>query len=157
MRAVLDTNVIISALLFRGETARLHLLWKKRAFVPVASKEVVEEYLRVLAYPKFKLTEREIKDIIRTELLPYIEPVPVTGEPDVVCEDLDDLKFLACTEAAKADCIVSGDEHLLSLKKYKGCLSSITKCNTWESKRGILSVYAKKIYSSKSIRTRHYH
>ena len=119
-RVVLDTNVVVSALLFRGEVSLLHALWKKKAFTIVASREIVEEYLRVLVYPKFNLTEKEIRDIIQEELLPYIEPVMVAEELKGVCIDPDDDKFLACAEAAKADVIVSGDEHLLSLKKYKG-------------------------------------
>lgn len=120
-RAVLDTNVVISALLFRGELSSLHTLWKKKAFTVVASKEIMEEYIRVLAYPKFNLTEKEIKDIIQEELLPFIEPVAVTGKLKGVCVDPDDDKFLVCARASKADVIVSGDAHLLSLKKYKGC------------------------------------
>lgn len=120
-RVVLDTNVVISALLFRGELSRLHVLWKKRAFILIASREVVEEYVRVLAYPKFKLSEMEIKDIIQTELLPYIEPVSVMVDTRGVCKDPDDDKFLACAEASNADVIVSGDAHLLNLKKHKGC------------------------------------
>ena len=120
-RAVLDTNVVISALLFRGEPSHLHTLWKKKAFTIVASREIMKEYVRVLAYPKFKLTEKEIKDIIQEELLPYIEPVSVTGELHGICIDPNDDKFLVCAEASKADVIVSGDAHLLSLKKYKGC------------------------------------
>src|SRR3990172_4193044 len=66
-RVVLDTNVVVSALLFRGELSRLHALWKRKAFTIVASREIVEEYLRVLAYPKFNLTEKEIRDIIQEE------------------------------------------------------------------------------------------
>jgi len=120
-RAVLDTNVVVSALLFSGKASRIHALWKSKAFAIVASREIVEEYLRVLAYPKFNLTEKEIRDIIQEELLPYIEPVMVTEKPKGVCVDPDDDKFLACAEAAKADVVVSGDDHLLILKKYKGC------------------------------------
>lgn len=120
-RAVLDTNVVASALLFGGELSHLHTLWKKKAFTIVASKEIMEEYIRVLAYPKFNLTEKEIKDIIQEELLPFIEPVAATGKLKGVCVDPDDDKFLACAEASKAGVIVSGDAHLLSLKKYKGC------------------------------------
>ena len=120
-RAVLDTNVVISALLFKGEASNLHALWKKKTFAIVASKEIMEEYIRVLAYPKFNLTEREIKDIIQGELLPFIEPVAATGKLKGVCVDPDDDKFLACAESGKADAIVSGDTHLLRLKKFKGC------------------------------------
>lgn len=120
-RAVLDTNVVISSLLFRGELSRLHALWKKRAFKLVASRDIMEEYVRVLAYPKFDLTQRDIRDLIQEELIPYIEPVVVAVKPERVCEDPDDDKFLACAVSAKADVIVSGDAHLLNLKKFKGC------------------------------------
>ena len=120
-KAVLDTNVLISALLFRGQISRLHTLWKEGAFTIVASKEMVEEYVRVLAYPKFNLTEEEVRDIVREELIPYIEPVTVPDNPKGICVDPEDDKFLACAEAARADVIVSGDVHLLGLKKVKGC------------------------------------
>ncbi len=121
-RVVLDTNVVVSALLFRGETSRLHALWKKKTFSIAASKEIMAEYVRVLAYPKFKLTEGEIKDIIQEELLPFVEPILVTAKLVRACADPDDDKFLACAKDAKANAIVSGDEHLLSLKKFNGCL-----------------------------------
>jgi len=120
-RVVLDTNVVVSALLFRGELSCLHALWKKKAFVIAASKEIIEEYIRVLAYPKFKLTEMEIEALVHEELLPYIEPVTDFEDVRGVCQDPDDDKFLACATAGKADFIVSGDAHLLSLKKYGGC------------------------------------
>lgn len=120
-KVVLDTNVVVSALLFRGRISRLHTLWKKRTFVLVASKEIVEEYITVLAYPKFKLTEREIKDLIEEELLPYIESVSVPEDAKGVCADPDDDKFVACALKSNADAIVSGDAHLLSLKKVKRC------------------------------------
>ena len=122
MRVVLDTNVVVSALLFRGEVSRLHTLWKKKAFTIAASREIVDEYIRVLAYPKFKLTENEIESLLREELLPYIEPVTVGEDTKRVSEDPDDDKFLACAVAAQVDFIVSGDAHLLSLKKHAGCL-----------------------------------
>ncbi|MBI4384360.1 MAG: putative toxin-antitoxin system toxin component, PIN family [Nitrospinae bacterium] len=120
-KAVLDTNVVVSALLFRGKLSRLNALWKKKAFTMAASREIIEEYVRVLAYPKFKLTEKEIKLLVQEELLPYIEPVTVNEDTKGVSKDPDDDKFLACAKAAKADFIVSGDAHLLDLKKYKGC------------------------------------
>lgn len=118
---VLDTNVVVSALLFRGELSRLHALWKKKTFTIAASLEIIDEYIRVLAYPKFKLTEREIEALIHEELLPYIEPVTDCEEVKGVSQDPDDDKFLACAIAGEADFIVSGDTHLLSLKKYEGC------------------------------------
>lgn len=120
-RVVLDTNVVISALLFKGEASRVHALWKKGAFKIAASREIVDEYLRVLAYPKFKLTENEIKGLIQKELLPFVEPVTIVEKVNGVCVGPDDDKFLACAIAAKAGVIVSGDAHLLSIKSFKGC------------------------------------
>jgi putative PIN family toxin of toxin-antitoxin system len=120
-RGVLDTNIVVSALLFRGTVSRLHALWKKKAFVIAASREIIDEYIRVLAYPRFELTEGEIEAIVREELLPYIEPVSPAGKSARASADPADNKFLACAEAADADCIVSGDAHLLDVKKHKGC------------------------------------
>jgi putative PIN family toxin of toxin-antitoxin system len=112
--------VVVSALLFRGKVSLLHALWKKKAFTIIASKEIVGEHLRVLAYPRFNLTEMEIQDIVREELLPYIEPAEPARTTAGGCKDPDYDKFLACAEATKADFIVSGDAHLLNMKKYKG-------------------------------------
>ncbi len=120
-RVVLDTNVMVSALLFRGELSRLYALWKKKAFKIAASKEIIEEYIRVLAYPRFKLTEGEIETILQEELLPYIDPVTVSEDVTGACEDPDDDKFLACAVAARADFVISGDAHLTKMKKYEGC------------------------------------
>jgi len=120
-KVVLDTNVVISALIFRGELSRLCALWQKKAFDITASKEIMEEYIKVLAYPKFKLMEREIKALMQEELLPYITPVTDCDDAVGVCEDPDDDKFLAYAIAGNADFIISGDAHLLSLKKHEGC------------------------------------
>ncbi|MBD2149182.1 PIN domain-containing protein [Pseudanabaena sp. FACHB-1277] len=56
LRVVIDTNLVLSALVFGGSTARLHLAWQSDRFVPLASKSTIMELIRGLAYPKFKLT-----------------------------------------------------------------------------------------------------
>jgi putative PIN family toxin of toxin-antitoxin system len=53
---VLDTNVLVSALLFRKETSRIVDLWKEK-IIPVFSKETFDEFKMVLGYPKFSLSE----------------------------------------------------------------------------------------------------
>jgi len=59
-RIVLDTNCIISALIFsRQKMAWLRHSWQSGAIIPLVSKETASELLKVLAYPKFKLTNRE--------------------------------------------------------------------------------------------------
>ena len=81
------------------------------------SKEVLEEYVKPLSYPKFQLSEAEIKYIIEEELFPYVEVIRVKSKVNVVKEDKEDNKFLALALDGKADYIISGDKHLLKLKK----------------------------------------
>ena len=73
MRVVLDSNVLISALLFSGITSKLVPLWQRGTITVLLSREILEEYLQVLAYPKFQLSEGEIKGLIEEELLPFVQ------------------------------------------------------------------------------------
>jgi hypothetical protein len=116
MRIVVDTNVLVSGLLFGGVPGEVVELWQKGMARPLCSKEIVEEYLRVLAYPKFRLGEPEIEFILTREILPYFEVIAVTpGKPMVLADPADD-KFIWCALEGGAKVIVSGDEHLLKHK-----------------------------------------
>ena len=53
MRVVLDTNVVVSALLFTGISSKLVPLWQGGVITALVSRNILEEYLRVLSYPKF--------------------------------------------------------------------------------------------------------
>jgi len=117
---VIDTNVVISALLFGGAPGKLIELWKKKRIRPLISEEIMTEYLRVLAYPKFKLSEEEINYIIHQEILPYFKVVKSIPGPSIIKKDPDDDKFIQCAEAGNANIIISGDSHLLTLKSYHG-------------------------------------
>lgn len=119
MRAVIDTNVFISAALFKGTTSRLVHAWKSRKFAYLISGEILKEYARVLSYPKFNLTESEIKFILEEQLLPFVETVRVKERTLNVLRDKDDEKFLNCAVQGHADTIVSGDEGILALGSYK--------------------------------------
>lgn len=115
IRAVLDTNVLVSALLFTGPPSQLVPAWQSGRLRPVLSAEILEEYLRVLAYPKFKLTDTEIHGLIEDDLLPFVDTVRTTPVTVPSLRDPDDLKFIACAKAAKVRWLVSGDDDLLSL------------------------------------------
>ena len=120
-RVVLDTNVVVSGLLFGGVPGKLVELWKNRAILPVVTKQIVDEYVLVLAYPKFGLTQEEINYLLYHEILPYFEPISgVKHHSVIVSEDPSDDKFLLCAEAGKCEAIITGDQHLLSLGEYKG-------------------------------------
>jgi putative PIN family toxin of toxin-antitoxin system len=115
---VLDTNVFVSSLLFRGPASAVHAAWTAGRFVPLVSRPVLEEYARVLAYAKFHLTENEIGGLLRSELLRWAEPVTVTCRVDAVGEDPADDRFLELAVDGGADLLVSGDRHLLGLGSW---------------------------------------
>jgi len=117
---VLDTNVVISALLFRGVAAALVPAWQEQRMRFLVSKPLLEEYSRVLHYPKFRLDEGEIRGLIQEELLPFVTPVTVTKTPRVIKEDPTDDHIIACAVAGRADVIATGDSHLLRLQRYHG-------------------------------------
>jgi putative PIN family toxin of toxin-antitoxin system len=119
MRFVLDANVLVSSLLFRGHAAAVHAAWTAGRFVPLVSRQVMDEYTRVLAYPKFGLLRDEISWLVRRELLRWAEPVDVTSHVGVVKSDPPDNRFLELAVDGKADLLVSGDSHLLDLGTWR--------------------------------------
>lgn len=118
VRIVLDTNCLVSALIFtHGKVAELRRLWQSGSIIPIVCRETVTELIRVLAYPKFHLSRDEIR-ILLGQILPWSETVglPVSCEDILALRDSDDAVFIHLTRAAKAFCLVSGDRHLLELR-----------------------------------------
>ena len=117
---IIDTNVVLSALLFGGKPGKIIQFWKTGQIQPLVSKEITEEYLRVLACPKFSLSENEITFLLNHELLPYFKIVEVksgTGKKTVKDDPPDDM-FIRCSESGMCKIIISGDRHLLDLKSH---------------------------------------
>jgi len=119
IKVVIDTNVIISAILFGGIPGELISLWKSSRIKPLASKEIIDEYIKVFAYPKFELSEVEINYILYFEILPYFNIVETKLGRVIVKKDPSDDKFIHCAKAGEARLIISGDRHLLALRKYQ--------------------------------------
>lgn len=115
-RVVLDTNVLVSALLFpSGTVSWLRNAWQARAVVPLASRETTAELIRVLSYPKFQLTAEEREDML-ADYLPWCETVRMSEPPVVpVCRDPFDRPFLELALGGHADALVTGDGDLLTL------------------------------------------
>lgn len=117
LRVVLDTNVVLSALLFRSETAdRLRHAWQAGVFQPLASAATVQELLRVLAYPKFRLSAGDQQELL-ADYLPWTAGVRIPNPPPAVpaCRDPMDAPFLELAAAGRAKLLVSGDRDLLAL------------------------------------------
>ena len=116
-RVVLDTNVVLSALLFGGgPAARVRAGWQSGRFVPLASTVTAQELVRVLGYPKFGLAPAEQEELL-ADLMPWVEVVrvPVPPPPVPACRDPFDLPFLHLAIAGRARALVSGDRDLLAL------------------------------------------
>ncbi|MFO1219999.1 MAG: putative toxin-antitoxin system toxin component, PIN family [Burkholderiaceae bacterium] len=120
-RVVLDTNVVLSALLFRsGPAARVRVGWQSGRFVPLASTATAQELVRVLAYPKFKLSAAEQEDLL-ADVVPWMQVVRIGAPPRVPpCRDPFDVPFLQLAVAGKAKALVSGDRDLLALAGTPG-------------------------------------
>ncbi|OQX21210.1 MAG: putative toxin-antitoxin system toxin component, PIN family [Candidatus Altiarchaeales archaeon A3] len=121
MRIVLDTNTLISALGWKGGN-EWQLLQKciRQDNKLVLSKSIIEEFTDVIHREKFGfiLTEKKEEFIeYLTEISDVVKPV---RKVKVIKDDPDDDKILECALCSKADYIVSGDDHLLDLKEYKG-------------------------------------
>ena len=117
MRVVLDTNVVLSALVFAGgQAGRLRLSWQQGGFVPLASTGSVQELVRVLAYPKFRLSKPD-QDELLADYLPYTQTVRIPQPQPLVpqCRDPLDVPFLHLAVTGKAQVLVSGDKDLLVL------------------------------------------
>ena len=115
-RVVIDTNVLLSSLLFHmGELSWLRTAWQGGSVCPLVSRETMDELIRVLCYPKFNLTNSEREDLL-ADYLPWCETVTVSNPPMVPqCRDPFDRPFLELALAAQADALLTGDDDLLAL------------------------------------------
>lgn len=118
MKVVLDTNVLISAIL-GGRSARVLSLWQAGRFRVVASSEILAEYIEVLNRPKFKLPP-EILDEIAEYLFRRVVFVTPEATQSPILTDPSDDKFLLAAVAGSVELIVSGDRHLLDRQEYAG-------------------------------------
>ena len=118
MRVIYDTNILISGLLWKGLPYKCLLLAKARAVELVVCGEILSE-LSLKLKDKFGFTYSEAKMTIK-EIKSFSTNVKIECSLNVIKEDSDDNKFIECACISNADCIVSGDRHLLNLKSYKG-------------------------------------
>lgn len=116
VKAVLDTNVLISALLHGGRPGELIPLWKTSRLRLGATQPCLDEYARVLSYPKFGYSTELIAALLSEALLPWVErvePKKAMWKPEV--RDPNDLPFLLAAYIFKADVLITGDKDLLAL------------------------------------------
>ncbi len=118
-RVVLDSNCLVSALLFAGgRLAALRMAWQSGIFIPLLCKETAAELIRVLAYPKFHLDENDMEELL-DDLLPYAESVQLPRRRNAIdgLKGASDAVFIHLARHAQADRLVSGDKHLLNIRR----------------------------------------
>lgn len=122
MRLVLDTNVVVSGLLWNGPPAQLLEAAQANEAELFTTRQLLAELTRVLHRAKFAnaiaASRLSIEELVLgyADLAIVIEPSSIAP---TITADPDDDQVLACGLAAKTDLIVSGDKHLLSLKQYQ--------------------------------------
>lgn len=131
-RVVLDTNVVVSALLFRGATSALYASWKRRALTLIVSDRTLAELARVLAYPKFRLAPNTVTSLVANEVLPFSERVVPRREPPT-CRDPSDDEYLWSARDARAEMLVTGDPDLLALRPAWSGVCIVTVADTIEA------------------------
>lgn len=122
-RVVVDTNLVLSALVFaQGRLAPLRHAWQNGTIRPLVCRDTAAELVRVLAYPKFRLTPDEQQELL-ADYLPYCTTVRLPDPPPATpaCRDAFDLPFLQLAIAGKADALLTGDRDLLVLADAFSC------------------------------------
>ncbi len=123
MRVVLDTNVLVSALLWPGNPTKLIEFAADGVVQLFASKLLIEEFSDVLQRPKLAVRVAAT-GMSATELVQQYQRLAhrVTASKLItrISRDIDDDAVLACAITAKADAIVSGDQDLLTLRSIDG-------------------------------------
>ncbi|MDP2369430.1 putative toxin-antitoxin system toxin component, PIN family [Rhodoferax sp.] len=123
MRAVIDTNVLLSALLWGGTPHALLEQVRNGTVTLISSPALLAELARVIDRPKFdvillRTNTSRAQTLAEVRLLAEVIDPPPLAQP--VCRDKDDDAVLALTIAAQADIVISGDDDLLCLASFEG-------------------------------------
>jgi hypothetical protein len=119
MKVVIDTNIFVSSF-FGGNPRKIIDLWKNGNINLCLSKDILDEYIRVLRGIGLK-EEEEIEELLSLFAKSFnILFTAKTLEIKAVQDDPEDDKFIECAVALKAEAIITGDRDLLELEEYKG-------------------------------------
>lgn len=119
IKAVFDTNIYISAILFGGNPRTCLELARAREIELFVSRPILLELAQKLQ-DKFLWSRQEIEEVIEG-LVIFVKIVSPRAQITTIKEEPKDNRILECALEAAADYIISGDKkHLLSLEKFKG-------------------------------------
>ena len=120
LTVVFDTNTLISAYGFGGKPQQCLDLAFLGKIELLTSWPALNEFRRVMDYERLPFTEEDRKDLpLEIVALPNSTVIDPELEINAVEDDPDDDKFLECAIEGNADCIISGDDHLLDLHPFE--------------------------------------
>ena len=120
MKAVVDTNVVISGLFWKGPPAEILAAWLANKFEWIVSADILAEYHTTLQRLESKYPPpTSAWSFLRGLSLSATLTTPVELEQQI-CTDSDDDKFIAVAIAGRASTIVTGDKALLKVDGYRG-------------------------------------
>lgn len=122
LSAVVDTNILVSGILWRGVPFELLRWAEKNILIIYTSLDIMTEVYRVLHYPKFQQyidNQQASGGELFIKIASLCTIIQVEQVVSGLCSDTDDEKFLSCALAANVEVLVSGDRHLLDLKQYR--------------------------------------
>ena len=119
MRVVIDTNVLISAIFWTGKPKQILNKVRQEEITFLTSEFILEELKNVLrkADKPFKLSEEDADRIVIA--MRELAVVVKIGSHVSVCQDENDNRVLECALDGNADCIITGDFHLLQLGSFQ--------------------------------------
>jgi len=118
VRAILDTNVLVSAIFFGGAPRRNHKLWADDRFELVLSPAIFDEYLRACARLSASRPGLEYEEVLAT-IAGHGTLVPDSPSTAPITRDPDDDKFMLCGKTSQS-IVVSGDADLHDVAGWQG-------------------------------------
>ncbi|MGB9896244.1 MAG: putative toxin-antitoxin system toxin component, PIN family [Thermoproteota archaeon] len=122
VKAVLDTNILISLLFKKALAKEISKVMKKKSIEFYSSEEILKELARVLTYPKIEEVLEKAGVNKKTALEALTEKLKIVNPKvklNVIRRDPSDNKVLECALEAGAEYVITGDKHLLELKKFR--------------------------------------
>jgi putative PIN family toxin of toxin-antitoxin system len=118
MKVVLDLNIFVSSFFWKGNPRKIFDRVTNGLDELFTTDEILQEVAVVLSRKKFDLNKKEIEDYIKIIESYSIKIIP-RNEIEEICRDKDDDKILQCGLEGNVDFIITGDDDLLVLEKYK--------------------------------------
>lgn len=119
IKAVFDTNIFISAIIYGGNPRTCLELARIKEIKLITSRSILLELARKLK-EKFEWENSKIADVVEG-IGKFAEVVEPNEQIDLIRQDPEDNRVLECAKEGKANYIISGDKkHILSLKQFKG-------------------------------------